>query len=134
MTNLENAKIAYYFHVHGDEAVYGLESPVLLLFEYPKTMADVLQKPTILCGDLKVKFSISRNGFFVTILSDDQDREVMQMIEELMAVKIAPENVSVEQWREDINSLVNTLAVNAEINWESIKKFHKFHCENDASS
>lgn len=127
------AKIAYYFHIHGQEVAHGMEMPVLLFMEYPALMQDLLQKPTLHCGDIKAKFSISHNGFYVAILSDDQDKEAMAMIDELVSAEIAPEKVSPEHWRERIDMLVDTLAISTAANWQNIKEFHKFHCENDAS-
>lgn len=129
-----DVKIAYYFHIHGKEVVHGIETPVILFLQYPALIEDLLNKPTLRCGDMKTKFAISHNGFYVAILSDKQDKEATAMIDELVAIPIAPEMVLQQTWRERIDTLVNTLQASDNDNWGNLKKIHSFHCENDVSS
>lgn len=129
----QDTKIAYYFHIHGKDAIHGIESPVSLFMDYPELMGQLLNKPTLHCGDIKAKFGISHNDFSIIILSDSQDREATAMIDELVAVSIEPKKITPQEWRERIDTLVDTLQIDAAKNWEHIKKFHSFHCENDAS-
>lgn len=134
---MSNMKIGYYWHIHGHPVKSGYLSSMECAMVMGNQFFDVLEKPTILCGIIKCKISLTFNGFFVLLFDEDGDHEtaIKSMLLELDSKAINPVNLSPEKWGKITDDMVESMPneMNPVTSWSCAKQFHQMHCDFNAA-